>query len=234
MTRERPNFRTMMAHRRRGHTDLKTRYIAERDAIRGALSRRASAIREGLREMEGVTCNEVEGALYAFPSITLPSKFVEEAMKRGVAPDALWVAETDLLVRVSLTRFIGRYAEKMLLAAGVCIVPGSGFGQVEGTYHFRTTILPAEDQMPQVLKAMQVGIDAIFLITLWQTLMVTLFRSFTQSSGLNIPIDTSPEKITRYATSCYSDVFIESSAEDLEAMVLACRTRRYSCATHDK
>jgi len=30
---------------------------------------------------------------------------------------------------------------KLLDSTGVCLVPGSGFGQVEGTLHFRTTFL---------------------------------------------------------------------------------------------
>lgn len=37
-----------------------------------------------------------------------------------------------------------------LFCAGICIVPGSGFGQKPGTYHFRTTILP----QPEMLKGM--------------------------------------------------------------------------------
>jgi aspartate/methionine/tyrosine aminotransferase len=31
---------------------------------------------------------------------------------------------------------------------------GSGFGQEEGTYHFRTTFLPQEDAMEKVIKLM--------------------------------------------------------------------------------
>ena len=30
------------------------------------------------------------------------------------------------------------------------MVPGSGFGQVEGTFHFRTTFLPSEDKINAV------------------------------------------------------------------------------------
>jgi alanine transaminase len=33
------------------------------------------------------------------------------------------------------------YCMRLLEATGVCIVPGSGFGQKEGTLHFRTTFL---------------------------------------------------------------------------------------------
>ncbi len=35
---------------------------------------------------------------------------------------------------------------------GVVIVPGSGFGQKEGTYHFRTTFLPSEDDIGLVVE----------------------------------------------------------------------------------
>ena len=39
---------------------------------------------------------------------------------------------------------------RLLEATGLCVVPGSGFGQVEGTFHFRTTILPMEEDMPRI------------------------------------------------------------------------------------
>ncbi len=35
----------------------------------------------------------------------------------------------------------------MLLNTGIVVVPGSGFGQEDGTFHFRTTILPKEDDI---------------------------------------------------------------------------------------
>lgn len=44
------------------------------------------------------------------------------------------------------------YAMQLLEATGVCVIPGSGFGQKEGTYHFRTTILPQTDTMKDMLK----------------------------------------------------------------------------------
>jgi alanine transaminase len=42
----------------------------------------------------------------------------------------------------------------MLDATGVCVVPGSGFGQVDGTWHFRTTFLPQESQIEKVMQRM--------------------------------------------------------------------------------
>ena len=32
------------------------------------------------------------------------------------------------------------------------MVPGSGFGQLPGTWHFRTTILPPEDEIDLVVQ----------------------------------------------------------------------------------
>jgi alanine transaminase len=72
--------------------------------------------------MTNVTCNDIEGAMYAFPQI----KFGEKAMKRAenlkIAPDFM-------------------YCMDMLKETGIMTVPGSGFGQREGTYHFRLTNL---------------------------------------------------------------------------------------------
>jgi alanine transaminase len=34
---------------------------------------------------------------------------------------------------------------------GICVVPGSGIGQIPGTYHFRTTILPSVEQLEYML-----------------------------------------------------------------------------------
>ena len=45
------------------------------------------------------------------------------------------------------------YCEAMLRATGVCVVPGSGFGQREGEWHYRTTILPEESRLAAVWKA---------------------------------------------------------------------------------
>jgi alanine transaminase len=43
------------------------------------------------------------------------------------------------------------YCMRLLEETGVVVVPGSGFGQVDGTYHFRITILPPEDKIDQVV-----------------------------------------------------------------------------------
>ena len=40
----------------------------------------------------------------------------------------------------------------MLEGTGLVTVPGSGFGQKNGTWHFRTTFLPAEKQIDNVVQ----------------------------------------------------------------------------------
>ena len=74
---------------------------------------------------------------YAFPQIRLPQKAVDEANAKGISPDTL-------------------YALELLDATGICVVPGSGFGQEDGTHHVRTTFLPPEDKMDEVIDRMGV------------------------------------------------------------------------------
>ena len=52
-------------------------YVEERDAILSSMKRRASMLTKALNELEGVSCNEIEGAMYAFPTITLPGTYSE-------------------------------------------------------------------------------------------------------------------------------------------------------------
>lgn len=111
-------------------------YAAERDAILDSLRRRASMVSTALRKLQGVSCQEAEGALYAFPSISLPAGAIREAEAQEMPPDQL-------------------YCLHMLEQAGVILVPGSGFWQKPGTFHFRTTILPREEAMPKVLALME-------------------------------------------------------------------------------
>lgn len=60
--------------------------------------------------------------MYLFPTITIPKKATEQAKKEGRQPDEF-------------------YCFRLLDATGICVVAGSGFGQREGTQHFRTTFL---------------------------------------------------------------------------------------------
>jgi aspartate/methionine/tyrosine aminotransferase len=72
--------------------------------------------------------------MYAFPQIKLPQAAIQEAAAQGVAPDEF-------------------YCMQALENTGLVVVPGSGFRQVEGTFHFRTTFLPTLDKMQRAMKS---------------------------------------------------------------------------------
>jgi alanine transaminase len=100
-------------------------YAQERDGILGELKRRAVMLAEGLNRIPGIQCNVVAGAMYAFPKITLP------------------VGRKD-----------DEYCMALLEQTGICVVPGTGFGQIPGTAHFRTTILPPTHQIEKVVEGL--------------------------------------------------------------------------------
>ncbi|WOL02667.1 hypothetical protein Cni_G11386 [Canna indica] len=111
-------------------------YIAEKDGILTSLARRAKALEDAFNSLEGVTCNKAEGAMYLFPRLHLPNKAIEAAKAVKAAPDAF-------------------YARRLLDTTGIVVVPGSGFGQVPGTWHIRCTILPQEDKIPAIISRLK-------------------------------------------------------------------------------
>lgn len=60
--------------------------------------------------------------MYAFPSITFSKNAIAAAEKEGKVVDLFYCLE-------------------VLKATGIALVPGSGFRQAPGTYHFRITTL---------------------------------------------------------------------------------------------
>ncbi len=44
------------------------------------------------------------------------------------------------------------YCLALLESTGICVVPGSGFGQEPGSAHFRTTILPPIEEISEVVE----------------------------------------------------------------------------------
>jgi len=105
---------------------------AQVDGTLASLAERAKLVADTLNGIEGITCNTVQGAMYAFPNIKLPPKAIAAAAEAGMAADAF-------------------YAFALLEATGICIIPGSGFGQKPGSYHFRTTILAQKDLIKDML-----------------------------------------------------------------------------------
>jgi len=106
-------------------------YEQQKNSIIQSLERRSRKLVNLLNTLEGVSCNSADGAMYAFPKITIPPKAVEAANRAGKVPDMFYCLE-------------------LLANTGICVVPGSGFGQREGTFHFRTTFLPKEENIDEV------------------------------------------------------------------------------------
>uniref|UniRef100_A0A7N6AWK9 alanine transaminase n=1 Tax=Anabas testudineus TaxID=64144 RepID=A0A7N6AWK9_ANATE len=106
-------------------------FIKERTATLSALAEKAKLTEQILNTVHGISCNPVQGAMYSFPRIIIPEKAVKEATV-SQQPDMF-------------------YCMKMLEETGICLVPGSGFGQKDGTYHFRMTILPPRDKLQILL-----------------------------------------------------------------------------------
>ena len=77
-------------------------------------------------------CQDTDGAMYSFPKITMPPAFIEEARSQGKEPDVLYCLE-------------------LLNETGLSCVPGGGFQQKAGTFHIRTTILPAENVFADIV-----------------------------------------------------------------------------------
>ena len=106
-------------------------YRSESDALFQSLKRRAIRLAAALNKIDGVSVNSPQGAMYLFVNVRMPPKAVDEAARRKVAPDFL-------------------YCDELLDQTGIVVVPGSGFLQVPGTHHFRTTFLPPEEQIDRV------------------------------------------------------------------------------------
>ncbi|NXK43471.1 ALAT2 aminotransferase, partial [Piprites chloris] len=94
------------------------RFHAEKTAVLGALAHKAQLTEEIFNKTPGIHCNPVQGAMYSFPRIDLPPKAVAAAKAQNQAPDMF-------------------FCMRLLEETGICVVPGSGFGQREGTFHFR-------------------------------------------------------------------------------------------------
>uniref|UniRef100_A0A7S2XZX4 Aminotransferase class I/classII large domain-containing protein n=1 Tax=Fibrocapsa japonica TaxID=94617 RepID=A0A7S2XZX4_9STRA len=105
----------------------------EKAALLQSLKNRAQMMSEAFNSLPGISCEQVDSSLYAFPQITLPQKALEAAAAAGKSPDVFYCLE-------------------LLNETGISGVPGSGFGQEEGTFHFRTTILPPEDEFEEVVQ----------------------------------------------------------------------------------
>ena len=94
----------------------------ERLHIHNTLKERGELLYKTFQELEGIECQKPQGAMYLFPRLYFSQKVIEAAQKADLQPDEF-------------------YCHALLESTGICVVPGSGFGQEDGTWHLRTTFL---------------------------------------------------------------------------------------------
>merc|ERR1712137_774018 len=104
----------------------------EKLEIHNSLRRKAKLVTERLNAIEGIECQPIEGAYYAFPKVIVKGYVMKKAIFFATAADQIYCLE-------------------MVDRTGVVTVPGSGFGQRPGTFHFRMTILPEMSVLTKVL-----------------------------------------------------------------------------------
>lgn len=104
----------------------------QRQKTFSAYAARAKVLQEGLCKLPGVECNGMAGAIYLFPKVALPPAAIEAASRVGRAADEF-------------------YCLRLLNACGMCMPPGTCFGQPPGTFHFRLTVLPSHEDLEDLL-----------------------------------------------------------------------------------
>lgn len=100
----------------------------ERNTIFDGMKKRAELLSNTFNSMVNTKCTKIEGAMYAFPEVIFSPKALKKAEKEQVPADFM-------------------YCMDMVEQTGILTVPGSGFGQREGSYHYRMTnlVTPTEN-----------------------------------------------------------------------------------------
>jgi aspartate/methionine/tyrosine aminotransferase len=113
-------------------------YIKERDGILDDLKTKAFILGEGLNRIPGMKSGTPQGAMYAFVKFELPHTADVSTMTPEEQLEYESKRDCD-------------YCMELLEETGICVVPGSGFGQQPGTLHFRTTFLPPKDEIEELV-----------------------------------------------------------------------------------
>lgn len=130
--------------------------LQERTAVLSELAKRANLTEQMFNTVPGITCNPVQGAMYTFPRITLPQKAIDKAKVCTTHPPTqvhwfpsfVWM-HSHGFVHLQEEGYAPDmfFCMRLLEEEGICLVPGSGFGQREGTFHFRSVVLHFHPQL---------------------------------------------------------------------------------------
>ncbi len=115
-------------------------YVKERDGILQALKAKAEVLGRGINAIEGMSLEMPQGAMYGFVRMQLPPEPDVDVAAMSPGERLAYEARRD-----------SDYCLKLLEETGICVVPGSGLGQVPGTFHFRTTFLPSQEEIEEVV-----------------------------------------------------------------------------------
>lgn len=116
-------------------------YMAERDGVLSSLKEKATILYEHINKIDGMSMDVPQGAMYAFVRFELPPD--ESVDVNSMTPDQRRKYEQQR---------DEAYCMALLEETGICVVPGSGFGQEPGTFHFRTTFLPPREEIELLVK----------------------------------------------------------------------------------
>jgi len=119
-------------------------YVRERDAILADLKTKAEILAAGVNAIPGMSMDIPQGAMYAFVRFALPEEEGVNVYRMPQAERRQYESARD-----------SDYCLALLEETGICVVPGSGFGQRAGTFHFRTTFLPPRDQIESLVERLK-------------------------------------------------------------------------------
>jgi alanine transaminase len=119
-------------------------FIRERDGVLADLRAKAEILSNGLNAIPGMSVVVPRGAMYAFVSFFLPKESGVDVDTMPADKRHAYEAGRD-----------SDYCLALLEQTGICVVPGSGFGQRPGTFHFRTTFLPPRDEIESLVTRMK-------------------------------------------------------------------------------
>ena len=122
------------------HDESYGTYIREKESILESLRAKAEILAKGINQIEGMSLEVPQGAMYAFVKLNLPPE-------KGIDLDRMTPQER--LAHNAQRDF--DYCLSLLEETGICVVPGSGFGQLPDTLHFRTTFLPPQDEIEELV-----------------------------------------------------------------------------------
>jgi aspartate/methionine/tyrosine aminotransferase len=115
-------------------------YARELNSIYTELKSKAELLGSRINKIKGMSVTIPDGAMYAFVKFELPPDSHVDLHVMSPEEKREHEAKRDT-----------EYCLALLEETGICVVPGSGFGQVAGTLHFRTTFLPPKNEIEDVV-----------------------------------------------------------------------------------